>query len=117
MASLSESPGIKLKYKKQRLGTNFAKCIKCQTIRKGVKLQNGMSASIKKFIEFAIARNDEVYQRLQPDITGNTFSTDNVKWHKTCYSSYTSKHNLEHVTSVDLPGEEATTSACTFDQE
>jgi hypothetical protein len=98
MAS-GESPGIKLKYKKQRSSTNFDKCIKCQTVKKGVKLQDGQQASIEKFIRCGRSRDDEVYQRLKPDIEGTVFC-EQVKWHKACYSSYTSTINIGHASKT-----------------
>jgi len=98
MASNQESPGIKLKpSKKRRLSTNYDKCIKCQTTKINEKLQSGMQSSIIKFVHCAKLRNDEVFRRIEQDIEGKSLrSSIEVKWHKSCYSSYTSNENVKY---------------------
>lgn len=110
MASNQESPGIKLKSKRLRLGTNFEKCIKCQTSKAHEKLQTGMQSSVVKFIQCAKLRNDDVFKRLEPDLTDNGQSlaeSVSVKWHKSCYSSYTSNENVRYQVS-EIPPQEVT---------
>ena len=78
MASSQSSPGIKLSSKRPRLGSNYDKCIKCQTVKKNEKLQNGMESSVNKFIECAKQRNDDIFRRISPDLKNNTFLAETV---------------------------------------
>ena len=100
MASSQSSPGIKLSSKRPRLSSNYDKCIKCQTVKKNEKLQNGMESSVNKFIECAKQRNDDIFIRISPDLKNNTFLIENVKWHKSCYSTYTSNENVKYHAST-----------------
>lgn len=96
MASDQGSPGLKLSSKRARLCSNYEKCIKCQTIKKNEKLQTAMQSSIAKFIECAKLRNDEIFRRIEPDLTNNALLVGTVKWHKSCYSAYTSNENVKY---------------------
>ena len=80
MASSHTSPGIKLSSKRPRLSSNYDKCIKCQTVEKNDKLQNGLESSVNKFIECSKLRNDDIFRRVSPDLKNNTFLLENVKW-------------------------------------
>ena len=102
-SDLSRSPGIKFGLKKSRLSSTFKRCIKCQRDIKGQKLQTACQDSISKFIEAARLRQDEVSKRIEREV-----SVINVKWHKSCYASYTSVRNLCRtecgITNEDMPG-------------
>ena len=100
MASSQSSPGIKLSSKRPRLSSNYDKCIKYQTVKKNEKLLNGMESSVNKFIECAKQRNDEIFRRISTDLKNNTFLAENVKWHKSCYSTYTSNENVKYHASI-----------------
>ena len=100
MASSQSSPGIKLSSKRPRLSSNYDKCIKCQTVKKNEKLQNGTESSVNKFIQYAKQRNDDISRRISPDLKNNTFLIQNVKWHKSCYSTYTSNENVKYNAST-----------------
>ena len=63
---------------------------------KGQKLQTASSESISKFVEAAKIRNDEVHQRLESDISQDQLEAGKIKWHKTCYASYTSTRNVAY---------------------
>lgn len=107
MVSNQESPGIKLTSKRLRLGTDFEKCIQCQTNKAHEKLQTGMQSSVMKFIQCAKLRNDDVFRRIEPDLTDNGQSlagSVSVKWHKSCYSTYTSNENARY--QVEIPPQE-----------
>ena len=62
MTSSQTGPGIKLSSKRPRLSSDYDKCIKCQTVKKNEKLQNGMESSVKNFIECAKQRNDDIFR-------------------------------------------------------
>ena len=100
MASSQSSSGIKLSCKRPRLSSNYGKCIKCQTVKKNEKLQNGKESSVNKFIECAKQRDDEIFRRISTDLENNTFLVQNVKWHKSCYSTYTSNENVKYHAST-----------------
>ena len=57
MASSQSSPGIKLSSKRPRLSSNYEKCIKCQTVKKNEKLQNGMESSVVKYKTLVCKKN------------------------------------------------------------
>ena len=100
MASSQSSPGIKLSSKRPRLSSNYDKFIKCQTVKKNEKLQNGMESSVDKFIEYAKQRNDEIFRRISTDLKNNTLLAENVKCHESCYNTYTSNENVKYHTST-----------------
>ncbi|EDO31927.1 predicted protein [Nematostella vectensis] len=58
------------------------------------KLRNVKKASVETFKNAVRIRRDEVYERLSKDL--EEISEGEIQWHSTCYSSYTSEHNLRH---------------------
>ena len=57
MASSQSSPGIKLSSKRPRLSSNYDKFIKCQTVKKNEKLQNGMESFVVKYKTLVCKKN------------------------------------------------------------
>ena len=49
--------------------------------------------SISKFLKAAAIRDDNVFERVNPE--AEELLVETVLWHKSCYKSYTSKTNLE----------------------
>ena len=94
--------------KKLRVSSNLDKCFICQKL--SAKLE-GFTAPVIQgyytFINAAILRHgkgdDQIYERLQlyPDATGERVDESHygsIKWHKSCYCSFTSKKNIPHLT-------------------
>jgi len=80
--------------KRQKL----VKCIICQVNKEGI-LRKGKGSSIENLNRTLNLCKDEVYDRLHKDLPN--FLNQNVFWHSTCYSSYTSEHNIRHATGID----------------
>ena len=59
-----------------------------------------MESTVDKFMECAKQKNDDIFRRISPDLKNNTFLVENVKWHKLCYSTYTSNENVEYHAST-----------------
>ena len=59
-----------------------------------------MVSSVNKFIECAKQRDDEIFRCISTDLKNNTFLVENVKWHKSCYSTYTSNENVKYHAST-----------------
>lgn len=79
--------------------TSFEKCIFCQTSN---NLRHAQPSSIEKLILAFEVRQDEIAQRLSSDDLRHTLREGrNVKWHSSCYESYTSKQNLRYCSRVD----------------
>ena len=89
---MAESPGVKTNAKRRKVMTDYTKCIKCQKGR--TSLQSGKLNSIKRFVAAAQKRQDDVYCRIQVDIVDGDLNSETVKWHKSCYSTYTSIRNI-----------------------
>ena len=54
-----------------------------------------------QFIECAKQRDDEIFRRISNDLKNNTFlPVQNVKWRKSCYSTYTSNENVKYHSST-----------------
>ena len=68
--------------------------------RKMKKLQNGKESSVNKFIECAKQKNYDIFSHISPNLKNNTFLVENVKWHKSCYSTYTSTENVKYHAST-----------------
>ena len=90
---MAGSPGVKINPKRARLMTDFNKCVKCQT-GGGSSLEVGQPNSIERFVAAAKAQQDEVYYRIESDIVGEELNSGTVKWHKSCYASYTNICNI-----------------------
>ena len=65
---------------------------------KNKKLRNGMESTVDKFMECAKQKNDDIFRRISPDLKNNTFLVENVKWHKLCYSTYTTVMRMLNIT-------------------
>ena len=81
---------------KKKKPTNFEKCIICQKDSKET-LRKGKDVSIKTLVSALEIRQDDVYQRLKPDLY--SLEGTSVHWHSKCYESCTSKRNLSFVHS------------------
>ena len=79
--------------KRQKL----VKCIICQVDKEEI-LRKGKGSSIDTLNRALDLLKDEVYDRLHNDLPN--FLNQDVFWHSTCYSSYTSEHNIRHATGI-----------------
>ena len=59
-----------------------------------------MVSSVNKFIECAKQRNDEIFRRISTNLKNNAILVENVKWHKSCYSTYISYENVKYHAST-----------------
>ena len=82
---------------KRRRFLSFAKCIICQVDKPDV-LRKAKASSIAVFVRSLQLRKDEVYDRLSEEISN--LCDREVVWHSSCYSSYTSEHNIQHATGA-----------------
>ena len=82
----------------------LVKCIICQVDKEEI-LRKGKESSIDTFNRALNLRKDEVYDRLHKDVPN--FLNQDVFWHSTCYSSYTSEHNIQHATGIHESKEES----------
>ena len=68
----------------------------------GGKVFKGKQASRNKFLNAARLRGDDVAKRIESDLS--LFEESDVYWHNSCYATYTSHHNLNHIVSkTSLP--------------
>lgn len=81
---------------KKRRSTTFAKCIICQSDSKD-KLRKGKGSSVANLISKLKIRQDNVYQRLSPDL--HLLYENDVLWHASCYATYTSVQNIKYASS------------------
>ena len=86
--------------KKQKV-TVLSKCYICQRDVPGNPLRKGKSSSIVSLLESAKCRGDDVYLRLCKDGVESVEDLVEVVWHSACYSSYTSKRNIQFASSID----------------
>lgn len=93
MASVDDESTILLPPKKKR-HSNFEQCVICQNST-GQPLRKAKETSLQKLIAALKMREDDVFERLKPDI-GN-LSNLPVRWHHSCYATCTSVTNLRHV--------------------
>ncbi len=77
--------------------TEWGKCVLCQA-DSNETLSRATKTGILKFVEAAHQRQDDIYERLKPDI--NSLTDHSILWHKNCYATYTSPHNLKFATKV-----------------
>ena len=80
--------------------TDYAKCIMCQKKNKD-KLRRATTGSITTFIKAMKQRQDSVFIRLMPEIKEETLDTRKCKWHRSCYQTYTSGHNIKGTPKLD----------------
>ena len=81
--------------KKSKQSRDFSKCIICQEADHGENLRSSTVTGLKAFKEAAFIRQDATYERINWE--SEDLATLNIKWHGTCYQSYTSKRNLGFV--------------------
>ena len=79
---------------KKRHTTSFAKCIICQSDSKA-ELRKGKESSVANLISKLKIRKDDVYRRLYPDLDFLLKEND-VHWHASCYTTYTSIQNIKY---------------------
>ena len=75
----------------------LVKCIICQVDKEEI-LRKGKESSIDTLNRALNLRKGKVYDRLHKDLP--SFLNQDVFWHSTCYSSYTSEHNIQHATGI-----------------
>ena len=78
--------------------TDFTKCLNCQT-NTSSKLSTGTKEDLTKFIDATLIRKGEIYHRLKTEFEKIQDRSMMIKWHPNCYKAYTSKHNLQLLTS------------------
>ena len=81
---------------KKRRSTTFAKCIICQSDSKD-KLRKGKESSVANLISKLKIRQDDVYQRLSPDL--DLLYENEVLWHASCCATYKSVQNIKYASS------------------
>ena len=89
---------LALESKRIKFTTDFTKCLKCQT-NTSSKLSTGTIEGLTKFIDTTLIRKDEIYHRLKTESEKIQDGSITIKWHPNCYKAYTSKHNLQLLTS------------------
>ena len=105
MSSKRKSPvdglALPLPPSKRQKVTVLSKCYICQRDVPGNPLRKGKSSSIVNLLESAKCRGDDVYVRLCKDGVESVEDLVEVVWHSACYSSYTSKRNIQFASSID----------------
>ena len=105
MSSKRKSPvdglALPLPPSKRQKVTVLSKCYICQKDVPGNPLRKGKSSSIVNLLESAKCRGDDVYVRLCKDGVEPVEDLVEVVWHSACYSSYTSKRNIQFASSID----------------
>ena len=72
--------------------------MKCQT-NTSAKLPTGTKERLTKVINATLIRKDEIYHRLKTKFEKIQDGSITIKWHPNCYKAYTSKRNLQLLTS------------------
>ena len=92
------SPLTLLAPKRQKLGTNWQKCIvcRCQT---NELLKEATGNSLETFISAVSERRDDVFLRLENQISA--IECQKVASHRSCYKTYTSRNNISHRIKVE----------------
>ena len=107
--------------KKRRLFTSLAKCLICQKSSEGLTIPRdvGYSTFIKAVRFRFEAGEEELYRRLESFLDEGCTSIherywSQIKWHKSCYPSTTSKKNLSHLKNeqeiTEVEGENSSAS-------
>ena len=78
--------------KKPRL-TIFQRWVICQSDLPDTLLRKGEKSSVSNLIQAAKSHQDGVFARLCQDGI-ESFSDKETLWHSSCYSTYTSAHNV-----------------------
>ena len=73
----------------------LVKCFICQVDKEEILRKGSSIDTLNRALNL---RKDEVYDRVHKDVPN--FSNQDVFWHSTCYSSYTSEHNIRHATGI-----------------
>ena len=101
--------GLKLKLSKMEPRSNLKKrpieaelerCIICQNDKRNDKLFTGSEQGIRKLYEVAQERFekvDYVYRQSIERIRSSNVENDQIKWHKICYASFTSRTNISRL--------------------
>ena len=64
-----------------------------------IKLSTGTKEGLTKSIDATLIRKDEIYHSLKTEFEKIQDGSITIKWHPNCYKAYTSKHNLQLLTS------------------
>ena len=75
----------------------LVKCIICQVDKEEI-LRKGKGSSIDTLNRAHNLRKGKVHDRLLKNLP--SFLNQDAFWHSTCYSSYTSAHNIRHATGI-----------------
>ena len=84
--------------KRIKFKTDFAKVLKCPT-NTSSKLSTGTKEGLTKFINATLIRKDEIYHCLMTEFEKIQDGSITIKWHPNFYEAYTSKRNLQLLTS------------------
>jgi len=110
--------------KRERRGINWSQCIICQKYSSENLTNFGIKGKCS-FIEALELRKDDVYTSIISEISSLSemkVESFEMKYHKSCFKSYTSKHNLKafsknvsiceekpELSSLNIPGSSITT--------
>ncbi len=96
------SPVHLIKLKRLRLSTDWSRCIVCQKDTKE-PLSTAQSAGMKSLKAATEMRSDVVLQRLETELENvdDLLSRNDVRYHRKCFQTYTSRTNMVHVKSPD----------------
>ena len=105
LSSLKQVPA-----KKPRPSTDWSKCVFCKAKGKA-NLRSSTKEGVKRVIEAAAIRCDEESsKRLQPDL--DKLLEYGAKWHKNCYSTFTSQEKLERIKQKQSVVDHPSSSQC-----
>jgi hypothetical protein len=94
--------------KRAKLSTDLSKCIVCETYNDTEALVIAKTQGIDSLVRASKARNDAVHTRLK-DVLGDLSSVYQgdvvISYHRSCFSTYTSKTNLLHAQSSIEPND------------
>ena len=123
MACADRTSSVKLvpSPRKRRLSTSLAKCFICQKSSEGLTTDGDAGYStFMKAVRFRFeAGEEELYRRLESFLDEGCTSIheryrSQIKWHKSCYTSTTSKKNLSHLKNeqeiTEVEGESSSAS-------
>jgi hypothetical protein len=100
--------------KRGKPSVDWQECIICQT-KSPEKLYIFMDKDKLSFVQATEVRKDEVYRQFVKELSSvNHIISENieVKYHKSCCKSYTSKQNLTRYSHKTVSKQENTDSAC-----
>ena len=97
MDDLQDMDGVSLlepSTKKAKLEFDLSKCVICFKHKRDDKLVNGTDQGVDTLLKVAHNQKDTVFNRLPPDVVLSHKA--DVKYHRSCYKSYTSMTNIKH---------------------